>query len=215
MSPDITLGRRPRDWLTIEDGGVLRKLVPWLDQNKRMHDRVHRAYWNHENVMRSYYLDIRWTLVVSGFEALLNTSEDDVTWQFRSRVGQLAQEFGISLSDQDLKTAYKLRSKLVHAQNFLSSLERVLPADQHADLYERLERLLRETLRRCLLDESFGDCFRDDAAVNARWPLPPNPSRQKKARRRGVGLVHSLETVGRRALASILLAQGVAAAIRA
>jgi len=184
-SPDVILAANSRDWLSVNEGAVLRKLMPWVSNNIPMHERVHRAYWNHENAMRSYYLDIRWTLIVSGFEALINTREDEVSWQFRDRVRQLAREFNVALSDTDLRLAYKLRSKLVHGQSFLVGLEKLLPQSQHAVLYEKLESLLRETVKRCLLDEKFGNCFRDDAAVEARWPLNPNPSRKPKKRASG------------------------------
>src|SRR5437879_8117417 len=113
--------------------------MAWVDRNKRMHGRVHRAYWNHENAMRSYYLDIRWTLIVSAFEALLNTKDSDVTWQFRDRVRQLGDEFKMPFTDEELRIAYKLRSKLVHGENFLSGMTNTLPESEHTPLYERLE----------------------------------------------------------------------------
>jgi hypothetical protein len=139
-----------------------------------MHDRVRRAFWNHEYAMRSVYLDMRWTLVVSGLEALINVGKNDNKWQFRDRGVQLANEARIGLTDHDLKIAWELRSKIVHAERFLYGLETILPRSQHNDLYEKLEGLLRMTLRRCLLDGNFGSFFCDDHAVEARWPLNPN-----------------------------------------
>jgi len=182
VSPDVTLPTKNRDWLSVQEGEALPTLMHWL--SKKMHPRIHRAYWNHENAMRSYYLDIRWTLVASAFEALLNTQERDVAWQFRDRVRQLADELNVPLSDGDLRNAYALRSKLVHAQSFLSDLESVLPKSQHSALYEKRESLLRNTVLRCLLDDKFGNFFRDDAAVNSRWPLSPNPNREAKKKQR-------------------------------
>lgn len=174
ISPDITLITDPRDWLSVEDGKVLRTLMPWI--SGKMHPRVHRAYWNHEYAMRSYYLDARWTSVVSGLEALMNVGDQEVSWQFRDRVRQLAEEFQIGLSDDDLLTSYRLRSKLVHAEGFLFDLETILPKSQHSDLYGRLELLLRSAVKRCLLDESFGNFFSDDAAVKRRWRLSAKPT---------------------------------------
>jgi hypothetical protein len=52
-------------------------------------------------------------------------------------------------------------------------LDTVLPANEHNDLYEKLEAILRWTVLRCLRDESFGDRFRDKDAVDAHWPLKP------------------------------------------
>lgn len=179
-SPDVFLAPNSRDWLSIQDGTTLRKLMPWASKDKVMHKRIHRAYWNHESAMRSYYLDIRWTLIVSGFEALMNTRDSGVAWQFRNRVRQLATEFNINLNDEDLRLAYKLRSELVHAQSFLSGMTKTLPQSQYIVLYQRLEELLRQTVRRCLLDTAFGNFFRDSAAVNKRWRLGPNPNRAKQ-----------------------------------
>jgi hypothetical protein len=168
MSPDVSLATNHRDWLSVQDGETLCTLTPWL--SKEMHRRVHRAYWNYEYAMRSYYLDARWTLVVSGLEALINVGDRDCAGQFRNRVKQLADESQIGLSTDDLTIAYKLRSKLVHAEGFLSQLQTILRESEHSALYGKLESVLRETVLRCFLDEKFGDFFRDDDAVKARFP---------------------------------------------
>ena len=167
-SPDVSVNGKERDWLSRDDGETLRKLMPWI--SKTMHKRVHRAYWNHEYAMRSYHLDARWIFVVSAFEALLTIGEKDMSRQFRERVAQLAAEFKLSFTEDELRKAYKLRSKLVHAEGFLVGLDYVAPQIQRDDLYERLELLLRLTLKRCLLDEPFGDTFASDSAIIARWP---------------------------------------------
>lgn len=75
ISPDVFVCTSGRDWLSAKDGENLRKLMPWSSKDKRMHDRVRRAYWNHEYAMRSVYLDMRWPLVVSGLEALINVGK--------------------------------------------------------------------------------------------------------------------------------------------
>ena len=116
---------------------------------------------------------------MSGLEALLSIGKDKLRWQFRDRVRQVAVEFGIDLTDDELDRAYQLRSKLVHAEGFLFSLTNILSTSQHNDLYEKMESLLRAVVCRCLLDESFGSFFRDDAAVEARWPLNPEPKGPK------------------------------------
>ena len=120
---------------------------------------------------------------------MVNTSEDDCSWQFRDRVGQLASEFKIDLDDGELKLLYTLRSKLVHAESFLFDIT-VLPKTTHSALYMKAENLLRLVVRRCLLEESFGDCFRDTNSVEKRWPLnekpirgrtSPGPTRRKRS----------------------------------
>jgi hypothetical protein len=177
ISPDVFVSSKQRDWLSVEDGENLRKLMPWLSKSKRMHDRVRRAFWNHEYAMRSLYLDMRWPLVVSGLEALVNVGNKDNKWQFRDRVRQLVSKFGVGLTDDDLSRAYDLRSKLLHTESFLYALGTILPQSQHNELYEKLEDLLRVTVKQCLFDENFGSFFRDDHAVAARWPLGSKPTK--------------------------------------
>lgn len=179
VSPDVFLDQNNRrDWLSVEDGKFLRKLMRWVPSDKPMHGRIHRAYWYHEYAMRSYHLDARWPLIVSGFEALMNTGNPSVTRQFRFRVGRLAAEFNVPLTERELGRAYDLRSKLVHAENFLFGLDSIMPRSQHNALYGKLESLLRVTIKTCLLDDSFAAHFRDRAAVEARWPLPKPPKRK-------------------------------------
>lgn len=181
VSPDVSLIDGRRDWLSAGDGETLLKLVPWL--TVKMHNRVHHAYWNHEAALRSYYLDVKWTFVISAFEALINTQKDFVSLQFRERVKQLADHFRIPMTMDELKKAYELRSGVVHAQKFLFEQETVLPKDEHVPLYARLETLLRRTLLECLLDAKFGDSFRNEASVDSRWPVkfpPPRKGTRKK-----------------------------------
>ena len=180
ISPDVFTWRTRKNWLSVEDGEELRKLMPWLSQTKPIHDRVRRAYWLHEYAMRTVYLDMRLPLVVSGLEALINVwgKGNDNSRQFRDRVKQLASHFGVCLTHDDLSKAYKLRSKIDHAESFLYGLGATLPKSQHTGLCEKLEDLLRMTVRACLLDENnFGNFFRDDQAVKTHWQLGSQPEK--------------------------------------
>jgi hypothetical protein len=180
ISPDVMLSEGQRDWLSQDDGEVLRKLLPWVAGATPMHKRIHRAYWNHEYAMRSYYLDERWPLVVSGFEALISVGDTLLSAQFRERVRQLAVEFGSNLTTDEIRIAYQLRSKMVHAEGVLFDFSAILPIGQHDALYRKLEELLRLTLKRCLLDQTFADTFRDDASVEARWRFVPKAKKKKR-----------------------------------
>jgi len=167
--PDVFLGDNSRDWLSPDDGSELLKLMPWVSVRKTMHKRVHHAYWNHEQAMRTYFLDMRWNLVVSGLEALITVEKRNVRRQFVNRVRKLAIEFGVDLSEAELHSAYTVRSGLAHAQGFLYSLDTALPASEHRPLYDKLETLLRMTVRRSFLDETFGQHFADKEAVTTKW----------------------------------------------
>lgn len=150
-----------------------------------MHTRIHRAYWNHEAALRSYYLDVKWVFIVTALEALMNTGENKSRMQFVERVSQLAKYFGDNISEKELHDAYTLRSELAHAQKFLFQLVDVLPQEEHVPLYAKLESLLRKTLLTSLLDPTFGDRFRDVPSVDAQWPVTFPTTRPKKASRTG------------------------------
>jgi hypothetical protein len=182
ISPDVFPSSKGRDWLSAEDAKELKGLMPWLSKNKPMHPRVRRALFNHEYAMRSYYLDMQWILVVSGLEALFNIGDRSCKRQFCARVGQRTEELGVALEEDDLSSAYALRSKIAHGDGFLSHWETILPETKHRSLYEKLESVLRSTVRSCLLDESFGNIFRDDNALKDRWPCGSKPKKGGGAR---------------------------------
>ncbi len=75
-----------------------------------------------------------------------------------------------TLTEKELEQGYELRSELAHGQSFLYDLHKVLPPDEHPPLYNKLESLLRVTVKKCLLDESFGRRFADDKAVLKNYP---------------------------------------------
>lgn len=174
--PDAFTGNR-RDWLSVEDAKGLRDLMPWATKGRRMHGRVHRAYLYHEYAMRTWPLDLRWTLVVSGLEALVSVGDNDLSRQFRARGRRLADELRVGLTEDELRIAYKLRSKLSHGEEFLFGLKTALPQSEHRPLYDKLEQLLRSAVRRCMLEDKFADHFRDEASVEERWPVGQRPPR--------------------------------------
>jgi hypothetical protein len=184
ICPDVMLAPNTRDWLTETDGAELRRLMPWLTND--MYTGVHRAYWNLEYALHVRELDMRWIYVVSGFEALLNTDREASTAQFKHRVFQLSDEFGVKLSKTELAKAYEIRSKLIHAEAFLHGLHSVVPQIKQNSLYQKLEDLLRMTVKRCLLDSAFGDHFVSNDTVNARWPMPAAPLTSPETRVREI-----------------------------
>jgi hypothetical protein len=78
----------------------------------------------------------------------------------------------VSLTEDELRKAYKLRSKLVHAESFLYSLVDTVPLVEQPVLYLKLEQLLRLTLKECFLNPAFYDRFADANSVRHHWPLP-------------------------------------------
>jgi len=82
-----------RDWLTEADAGVLKDLmVQSAIPASAFPARVSRAFWYYEYAIRTYYADLRWTLICTALEALVHTGKHDSTRHFRKRVPLLASE---------------------------------------------------------------------------------------------------------------------------
>jgi hypothetical protein len=129
-NPDVTVGDISRDWLSPSHGEELRQLMPWVPETRPMLERVHRAFWKYEDAARTYFLDSRFPVVVAGLEALITVEKYKNGSRFVRRVGKLATEFGVNLSETELEQANEVRSELAHGQSFLHDLHTVLPADE-------------------------------------------------------------------------------------
>lgn len=174
VSPDVLLGPPSEpDWLSDADITEVKRLMVWL--HKPMPQRIHRAYWNHEYALHLFELDIRWQLIVGGFEALVKTSNNHSTHQFTSRVERLAVYFDVPLEKDVLEKAYEIRSSLAHGEHFLHGLTATLPNNEQYKLYENLESLLRKTIKECLLNESFLAHFTSKENFHALWSLRSIP----------------------------------------
>jgi hypothetical protein len=93
-----------------------------------------------------------------------------LTDRFVRRVGKLASDFGIQLSEKEIRQGYQLRSEVAHGRSFLYDLSGVLPQSEHRPLYDKLESLLRVTVKTCLVDENFGLRFTDNQSVLKNYP---------------------------------------------
>ena len=139
---------------------------PWAACHCARPRRITRALWAYEYATRTYFLDLRWPVVVTGLEALLNVDEARSTQQFRTRTVGLAGRCGVPWTDDDAKAAYRLRSKLTHGQHVADTSD-----TQHA-LYMRMETVLRTAAREALLNPDFAAIFANDESIRREWPLP-------------------------------------------
>jgi len=158
-----------RDWLTREEVIELARIAPKV--TGKLAPRIHKALWFHEYSARSYYLDVRWTLVCVGLEPLIHTDEHRSTEQFKLRVAALAQEVGVSLSVTEAHTGYTLRSEVVHSGFLLANSPSQAPQSDQVSLYDKLEDVLRKSVLRSFHDPSFAAVFVNDAMIKNRWPV--------------------------------------------
>lgn len=158
-------GQNHRDWLVEDDLKKLKNLVGHLAPNN-LPPRVRRAFWYHEFAARTEYVDVRWTLVSTALEALVHTDREQSTKQFKKRVPQLAAEVGLrSFTGGGAETAYDRRSSLAHRQGLASF------SGPDRQLYDQIESILHEALKRAVLDPTFAGVFTNETAIRKRWPL--------------------------------------------
>jgi hypothetical protein len=172
VSVDVfTSKTRKRNWLTVADAARLKAMMPLILIRRLIPRRIHNAHWHHEYAMRTYYVDHRWVFVVTGLEALTNTSRYQGQKKFVSRVERLSNLAGLVLTSAELERGYDLRSGLVHGQQFLSEQTNRL-SDEDSELYNRLEETLRRTILQAFEDATFAAHFQDEASINSFLPYP-------------------------------------------
>ena len=162
-----------RDWLAPQDMVRLRELMAAFDAEPfEPRSRIGRAFWYSEYAARTSLVDMRWSLVATALETLLGTHGDRSTQQFIRRVPQLAAAIARpGISNAEARRMWGLRSSLVHGEKHGG----LGPKD--LALYVRMEDLLRETLRRAVIDVGFRTKVASSEAVDASFPLPQKQPR--------------------------------------
>ena len=72
--------------------------------------RIRKALRHFLYACFTYELEIRFTLVVTGLEALVNAHKRDVTKQFKRRLNLVGADLGIAITEDEAKEAYDYRS---------------------------------------------------------------------------------------------------------
>lgn len=154
-----------RNWLTEIEAKELALLVEAYCRTQ-LPKRIRQAIWLLEYAFRTEFLDIRWPLICMGFESLIHTDYSHSTKQFSERVAKLAEIIGrCDFCKEKAKDAYNARSSLVHGQ-LLDNLE-----NDKLRLYEELEDLLREILKKAIMDNSFALIFSSDIDIRTKLPI--------------------------------------------
>ena len=157
-----------RDWLTRSEAERLGELDAKSEPltQPSFPRRVSRALWYFDYAQRTYYADLRWTMIATALEALIHTGRANSTRHFKYRVPALAAAVGApALTSSESDAAYDFRSRLSHGDGFLSDMPQ---AD--LGLYDRLEETLRLTILKAFLEPAFASVFTDDAQIEARFP---------------------------------------------
>ncbi len=173
---DAAIAFRPyperRDWLDAAEAAELAKLLGKMHAGGTagFPERVARAMWMQESSVRLRYVDLALPVLVTGLEALINTSDRTATKQFTHRVSALAGELRVAgVSKTTCGRVYEARSQSVHGSpiDLLHVTQRAKAVEDMA----KMQTVLRRTIRRAADDPSFCAAFQSTEAVRARWPV--------------------------------------------
>jgi hypothetical protein len=163
------------NWLVPDDVPAIgRVLDAYLA--KVLPQRIGSALWHFETVARTYYIDIRWPLLVTGLEALVHIAGErdprnvlryaGSTRVFVDRLLAVGlAKPALAVPEAQLREIYDRRSTLSHGQSF-GSLDQ-----KTKDLYRKTENLLRSILKEAILDQAFAGTFATDGVLETSYPL--------------------------------------------
>ena len=170
-----------RDWLDTTDAAALRDLVAaYYEHESTLPDRVGRALLTAESVSRTSVLETALPLLATGLETLANTGRQQVARQFSERLPQIAADVHVEgVTEQLCQELYTARSQASHGApiHLLSAREGeddVAPTGPPAEALAKVERLqavLRATIRRAIEDPDFAATFASEESIRARWPV--------------------------------------------
>ncbi len=122
-------------------------------------DRIRRALWIYEYASWTNDAGIRWAFIVIGWEALINVGPERTSNQFKTRIVTLAKKLEIEISGTKADQAYALRSGVLHGSAFQDLTGKDL------ELYDKLDELLRGSVRKAIEDEPFRKVFESDNKI--------------------------------------------------
>jgi hypothetical protein len=162
------------DWLVPDDVPALRDIIGAYYRSKPCR-RILAALFHHEYAARCHFIDARMPHLITALEALIRIKDErdgrsgryaGSTQVFVRRIGLLAAKLGmVGVTDSVLREVYGLRSEMVHGLG-ISHLT--------ATVRERIvlaEGILRDVLKRGVLDPAFAAMFIDETTVAAALPL--------------------------------------------
>jgi predicted transcriptional regulator len=129
--------------------------------------RLRRAMRHLQYACLTHESDVRFTLVVTGLEALVNSRNHGVSAQFKKRVVLAARDVGINISEEIARDVYNFRSSLSHGQRARGKDIQ----QQFAASYATIEMLLRRLIRRGIEEQSFSAKFESEASIDAAYPI--------------------------------------------
>jgi hypothetical protein len=159
-------GHNWRNWLTAPEAQEVGQLLPLYAFDK-MPARLRRAMRHFLYACHTYELDLRFTLVITGLEALVNTHKYYVTSRFKKRVQLVAKDVGMTITEDESGDAYDYRSNFIHGQ----VLQGQNIGEKVKESYGPLETLLRLVVKKSIEDPTFSKRFESESTIDAAYPV--------------------------------------------
>ena len=155
-----------RNWLTAPEAQKVGQLLTEYNRDT-MTGRLRRAMRHFLYACHTYELDLRFTLVVTGLEALVNTHRYNVKNRFKKRLQLLANDIAMTVTAENAEAAYDFRSNLIHGE----VLRGQDIGEKVQESYGRLETLLRLLVKKSIEDRPFARRFESEATIDAAYPI--------------------------------------------
>ena len=147
------------------DAQNLKRVIEAFDK-KPLEDPLARAMWYHEYAARSYEIDLKWVLIATGIEVIVHIDRYKSTRQFVKIVQKLSIDVGAgTITKNQAEEMYEFRSSLAHGQG-LGGI-----TSEKKELYGKMEDVLRLTIQKSILEESFRDFISNPDEIRKAWPV--------------------------------------------
>jgi hypothetical protein len=161
------------NWFRDDDVTELTHLLESFRPSELPH-RVTRAMWHYEYLAGIYWVDIRFTLLVTALESLVHTDERSrkdgrragSTRQFVGRLLTVGERKGWTVSANMLAAVYEYRSSLAHGQGM-----KAFDRDEVHRSYVEVDSFLRQMLLDAIRDPAEASVYTDDDSVRSTIPI--------------------------------------------
>ena len=131
--------------------------------------RLHRALWNLAYAAYVEPAHIRWLIVATALEGLIETGVA-ARQEFIQRILEIAKELGKPITRGEVDAIYSIRSTAAHRGWLSGKTDRELDAS-----YVPMDRIVGGVLRQAISDDRFRMAFESRETIAQRWPVVLTP----------------------------------------
>ncbi len=131
----------------------------------RLPARLHRALWNLSYAARVEPFHIRWLIMATALEGLIETG-GGARQEFIQRVPAIGAEVGVGITRKVADEIYGLRSTVAHRGWIPERTDKELE-----DAYMPVDRVVAGVIGKAICDPDFRAAFESKESIARRWPV--------------------------------------------